>query len=178
MGRNFQSRLSRGSFQPARARRASEWAILSSGAPVAVPGATAVLFFAFNASIMSNLVPCTLVRIRGEIFWQTDGGAAGEAPAGAFGITRVKLPALAAGIGSIPTPITEGESDNWQMWEPLQCSFRGVEDPLQSVIKTVDVKAMRKFVDGDGIAGVVENGSVAAQGANFNFQGRFLFLLH
>ena len=178
MGR-FASRQTRQSFRPERAKRASEWAILSSGAPVAVPGATSVLFGVFDAAAMEPLVPCTLVRIRGEILWETDRGAAGEHPAGAFGIVRVKIPALTAGIASLPSPITDGATDNWQLWEPLQASFNGgVEDPVQSIIKTVDVKSMRKFVDGDGIALVVENGSIAAQGANFNFQGRFLFLLH
>ncbi len=156
----------------------SEWASVTSGIPTAVPGNTAIVFASFSLVALELVVPSTLVRVRGQITWISDAGAAGETPSGAFGIAVVREPARVAGVASLPTPITDAAKDDWLCWEPLEAKFDIAGDPGMFDRKIIDCKAMRKINDGDAIVLMVENASAAAQGAKFNFNGRFLFLLH
>ena len=56
----------------------------------------------------------TLVRTRGELMlWLTAATALNNGFLGAFGIGVVTDPAFVAGIGSLPTPITEMDWDGW-----------------------------------------------------------------
>jgi len=122
------------------------------------PGGTAVTqLTATGSSLMgSTVTPAagqedgTIVRTRGlfDAFIEQTPAADGDGYFGAVGIGVASLAAVSAGIGSLPTPITEISWDGW-LWH----SFFSVHVPdiafapssaSQQRIE-IDSKAMRKF---------------------------------
>ncbi len=84
------------------------------------PGSSAALnISASGASLVglgaaSTLEGSTCVRIRGELLITLISVTSSlDGMRGAFGIGIVSNPAFTAGIGSVPTPITEASDENW-----------------------------------------------------------------
>ena len=170
------SQLTRGSFRPARARRLTEWLAFTSNANLAVAATSSALFLSFSQVNLAGLVPFTIVRIRGRVFWSNDQAAGNENSIGAYGIAIVKEPARAIGITAIPTPIDESSDDAWLHHGFMQAQTFASLNAMQVQNEEFDSKAMRKVEDGDAIVLVVENSSTV--GAVFNVQARILVMLH
>ncbi len=126
---------------------------------VALAAATAVIDSTF---ITSGAAPETILRSRGLLTVITDQAASSEQPFGAFGICVVSDQAIAAGIGSIPTPYTEPESDLWLLHQFFAApmvfgSAIGFAALGQSY--ELDSKAMRKVGEDQTVVFVMENGN-------------------
>jgi len=175
------SRLTRQSFQPrGKGGRLTEWAAIVSTAAVTVPANSDVAVTEFSASSISELVPATLIRMRGEVLVMSDQASADELQIGSIGACVVRDPARIAGIVAMPTPFLDGGDDVWMWYQFL--NSRG-ENGAGTVIGTVaksyeiDVKSMRKMVDGDALV-INASNHHATFGLQVIFQCRFLFLLH
>jgi len=161
---------SHGRFRVARGqRRATFWG--RSPADTGVTGlaaATAVL----DSTAVSADPGETIVRVRGMISIRSDQLAASEDVVGAVGFAVASDQAVAVGVGSLPTPYTDQDSDLWFVHQFFTHSFTfgdatGFGQPAMSVF-SFDSKAMRKFPLGTTLIVVVENGAAA--------QGLFYFL--
>jgi len=105
----------------------------------------------------------TIIRVRGQIIVGTDQQAASENFAGAVGMCLATDQAVAVGVGSIPTPYTDQDSDVWFMHQyfgggNVQLSAAGF-DSISMMVFPFDSKAMRKQATGTTLCVVVENGS-------------------
>ena len=151
-----------------------EWAFLEFG-PTAVT--TNVLLASIALASLSEITPCTLVRVRGILHVRSDQSGAAEAQIGAFGIMVVREPARAGGVGNVPTPITEGAHDTWQTYHPFaQAGADAVAGHIGSSY-VIDSKAMRKVDNGDAIVVTAEAAS-GSQGFNVSGVIRLGFKLH
>jgi len=162
-------------------KRQTQWlAGTDPTAFTALAAATSVLFSSLNAAALA-LRPFTVVRVRGLLSIVSDQVAASESPFGAIGFAVVSDQAIAAGVGSVPTPTFENGSDLWFLHEYTATnqtfgSAIGFQEPaIQNVV--LDSKAMRKVQEGQDIAIVLENGS-ALDGMLFLLQFRMLVKLH
>jgi len=91
------------------------WSQFNTAGRVVIPAGTKVLLgFFFLATAFEE----TIVRTRGTMSVITDQAAAGEDQIGALGMIRVTDRAIAAGIASIPGPMTDGDDDGWFLWVP------------------------------------------------------------
>ncbi len=79
-----------------------------------VAGAT-VLDQTFVADTGEPSLPWTIVRLRGSLYVASDQTATNEDAHGALGAIVVRDAAAAAGVGSIPTPVTEQSDEGWFM---------------------------------------------------------------
>ena len=84
-----------------------------------------------------------------------------EETIGAFGAIVINDLAIAAGVASIPGPVTDESDDGWFVWQPFGSLYGAVtvgtaSRPTLMPIQ-YDSKAMRKVEEGFGIAFVVEN---------------------
>ncbi len=162
-------------------RRDVAWGAVTLLDWTTLAASSSVIAASFSSSALgtAGLSPGTLVRVRGELNVETDQEAASEAFSGAFGIAMVQQPALAGGVGNIPTPITEAASDVWQTWQPFSSAFTFVSATgLHSSDGryVIDSKAMRKIEPGEALVLVLEN--AAAVGMNFVLNVRLLFKYH
>ncbi len=148
------------------------------------PADAAITFLAgATAVIDSSSVPVaegqTIIRIRGQILVTSDQQAASENWVGAVGACVVSDQAVVGGLGAIPTPYTDQDSDLWLMHQ----YFGGVFDfataasfnSLGSLTFAFDSKAMRKQSAGETLIFVVENGGAAAIGIKYWLQFATLF---
>jgi len=129
-------------------RRKTAWTVGPGGV-----SATPVLSSSsgFIGSASQPLVEgLTVARIRGLFSVVLNvATAAGAGFQGAVGIGIATLPAIVAGIGSVPTPIAEADSENWLWWHVLSvhagdatAGSRNWMSAAQDVV--IDSKAMRK----------------------------------
>ena len=169
------SRVLRGSS----VRRLTEWASIVTTQFVNIAANTFTSLVDLDAAILEPLVPCTLVRIRGEIMIQGDNPTLGETQVGSLGIAKV----LDSNVGaSLPDPFLDAGNDMWLYWRSLLSSGKTAFQVAADTVGTrqhyeIDAKAMRKFVDGDKLQVMVSNHH-AADAFEILFQARFLFLLH
>jgi len=136
---------------------------------------------AATAVIDSSAVPLTqsqtLIRTRGQIIIQSDQTATSEQPVGAVGMAVVSSQSVAVGVGSVPTPYTDQDSDLWVMHQYFATDLRfETAIGFQSVMRVFefDSKAMRKMEDGQTLIFVVENGH-ATHGLQYYLQFATLF---
>jgi len=146
-------------------KRPKGWARINSTAYQVIPANTKVLLGTF---ILSNPgIGATVLRTRGAFSVASDQGASSEEQLGAWGMIIVNDLALAAGVASIPGPITDASDDGWFLWQSFQ--RQGLTSgAITSEQYFFDSKAMRKIREGFGVAIVVENGQ-AAHGLEFAF---------
>ncbi len=172
------SRLTRSSFQPARAKRLSEWVAFTSSGPSDIAGGAKLVFASFTQAALSGLVPATIIRVRGYLTAKSDQTAAGENWTGAMGIAIVKENARAVGITALPGPVTDAAADMWFYHQFFQGRFSSSTGQGDGFFFGVDVdsKAMRKVEDGDAMVVMAEVGS--GVGLSVDAQMRILFLLH
>ncbi len=145
----------------------------------AIAAATAVLVASLNAAALA-LRPFTVVRTRMLIRWSSDQSAATERPFGAIGQIVVSDEAAAAGVASIPDPVTN-PSAPWFFYEPLsdEIIFKsgvGIDSGAGYVVLG-DSKSMRKVGQNEDITLIATNSS-STDGANVVVQGRILVKLH
>ena len=146
---------------------------------VAIPGGNVVLLSSLNTAALA-LRPFTVVRTRGVAWWSFDQTAANEFVAGALAFGTAQDAAVAAGIGSLPTPVFEAGSSNWFSWTPLMASIFGstaVGFADGSKVFHFDSKAQRKIESGTDIYVAAENES-ATDGGLLMFMARILIKLN
>jgi len=160
-------------------RRKVSWEVgPGGGAATAVNGVTS----AFIGSLSNTQIEgTTLARLRGRLkATLTTSSAAGDGLIGAFGIGIALQPATAAGIASVPTPITEPEWDGWLFWTPIQLVQGDADFAAGSAFADyeVDTKSMRKLTDQSSIYSCVEieteEGTATSE---FWFDSRVLVML-
>jgi len=120
------------------------------------------------------LRPFTIVRTHLTYLVLSDQAAAAETQIGALGIAVVSEQASAAGIASLPTPVTEQGSDMWLLHEVFMSQETHLTDVAQSAIShRVDSKAMRKVEFGEDFVLVAEKATTGS-GFVLHIGGRML----
>jgi len=169
---------SRGMRHPVRsAPRITDWGL--------GPGGTAVTIFTGSGSsflgggIISTVGGITVVRIRGLFDCQlVSSTSAGDGYFGAVGIGLVSDSAFQAGIGSVPTPITDQEWDGWLWYNFLSVHESSPDDAGSGASHyraEIDTKAMRK-IDGDvRIYAAMEVVEIGTAVVNCHLDSRTLF---
>jgi len=165
-------------------KRATVWvASADVTAVTALAGATSILAQSLTAAQISAIgaAPSTIVRIRGQLYVQSDQTAAAERPFGALGVAVVSDQARIAGAASLPAPIADEESDLFLLWQPWQAA--AIVDSAAVAIQPmytfeVDSRAMRKVPDGSAIVFMMENAALAGIGAQFMLKFRMLLKLN
>ena len=131
-------------------------------ATTALAAATAVL----DSTAVPVVEGETIVRIRGSIAVCSDQSIALEEFSGALGVLVASDQAVAVGVGSLPTPYTDQDSDLWMLHQYFQ--YRTEVDAAGNDIQhgfnifPFDSKAMRKMETGQTLCFIVENGSATA----------------
>ena len=130
--------------------------------PTVVPALTKVLI---STIVLSNPgIGETIRRVRGFVAVNAVASAAGSR-LGALGMVVVSDIALAAGVASIPGPVTERGDDGWFVWQATG-GARPAATGTESTIWPFDSKAMRRVEEGFGIAIVFENANAVAPSIN------------
>ena len=121
----------------------------------------------------------TVIRTRGQIVVGSDQIAAQENWVGAVGALIASDQAVAVGVGSLPTPYTDSDSDLWFMHRFFggRYDFRSAvgASPEGMLQFEFDSKAMRKMPTGTTFCFIVENGGQAGVGINYWLQYAVLF---
>ncbi len=140
----------------------------------------ATLLGTLNAAALL-LRPFTIVRTRLVVSVISDQTAASEFVEGAMGWQVVTETAAAAGIASLPSPLTEVDAD-FHVYMPFMNSIVNLtsvgafERTGEGAFWTVDSKSMRKVGSDDDVAVTVEGAS--SNGFSIAIEGRFLVKLH
>ena len=143
-------------------RRLTQWFRSTDiAAPVSLAAATAVI----DQTLQGITEPVTVVRCRGSMWMRSDQIAASESPFGAVGMAVVTDQAVAAGVASVPTPISDKDSDSWIMHQYFANGLlfgdaTGFASPSFTRVD-FDSKAMRKIPEGSTLSWMVENASAA-----------------
>ena len=158
-------------------KRSMVWVGLGVG--IATLSTAQTLLSSLNAAAIA-LLPFTVVRTHLAIFYLSDQIVAAEFSQVALGMQVVTQSASAAGIASLPTPITEPNADYF-VYQPLFSNILigdGLQDQPASLANMVQVdsKAMRKVDQDDDIVVTFEQRS--AIGALVALEGRMLVKLH
>ena len=157
------ARLQRG-FSPGRGRslrRKTAWSVGTGGTTVLTLSSSSTAFV--GQSLQPNVEGLTVVRLRGYLrAVLTAVAGANDGFSGAFGIGIASTPAVVAGVGSVPTPITEQDAENWLYWRALslQSMTATIADGVNAVScmldYEIDSKAMRKFPDETSLYAIIE----------------------
>ena len=135
------------------------------------PENTTVIGLASATALLdSSAVPLvqgeTIIRVRGTLWITPDTLAATENSNGALGFCIVMDQALAVGVGSIPTPYSDQDSELWfvhQYWATRNMKQTDVGFSAEGFQRVdFDSKAMRKLPSGSSLAVVIENGNSGA----------------
>ena len=156
-------RRGRSSVVVGRRRAPSNWARSVSTALLTIPAASKVLVA--TVALSNPGIGETVRRTRGVISLASDQNIASEVQFGAFGFIVVNDLAIAAGVASIPGPVTDASDDGWFVWQPYVFRQSGAGDTRLRMIE-FDSKAMRRIEEGFTVAIVAEN-SHATQGQLF-----------
>ena len=156
-------------------RRMTQWFAIQIGT-TAVAAGGATLLASLNAAALADR-PFTLVRAIGTVHMS---GVGPGLSSGAFAIAQASEAAVTAGIGSLPTPITEGDANVFQTYLPLigegyQYAAAGTADIMTEQVFHFDSKAMRKINTEDNLAVVAES---LAGAFNLTVVGRLLVKAH
>ena len=158
------ARARRRSFAGVRKIPNYEWVVLQSVNQTTIPFGSKVLLGSFS---LTQPADRTIVRTRGLMQMDSDQVLLSEHQTGALGMTIVSDDALAAGIASIPGPISDASND-WFLWQAALnvrtlATATGMQSPT-GVQYMLDSKAQRVFQQGTSIAVVYENNSPGAGG--------------
>jgi len=135
---------------------------------VFVAAGTKVLVASF---VLSNPgINETIRRTRGRILFNSDQATVFEGSVPVLGMMVVSDLALAAGAASIPGPDTDRQDDGWFVWEPGPMLSGQTDGSSSSAVGVAgaygfefDSKAMRKNVEGFGVAVMVEVAGVGIE---------------
>ncbi len=164
-------------------RRKTEWLASADATGTTNLGAATKILDQSLTTVEKAKLPFTVVRVRGMVYVQSDQVAADEEQFGAVGFAVVSDLAVAAGIASIPDPISNENSDLWFVHQFFFAGTRagggaGTGVPtLNGVTFPFDSKAMRKVEEGSDIAVVLSNAD-AAFGLQYIVKFRLLIKLH
>jgi len=140
-------------------------------------------------SLEPGIPGLTLIRLRGELLISlTQASAAKDGMIGAVAIGIATKAAILAGVVSVPTPITEQDSENWLWYQAFAvvCPTigTGVSDGVSSASTsasfrvTIDSKAMRKLPEEMALYAMIEVGSeLGAAAVSVFLDTRALFKL-
>ena len=105
--------MARRRFNPTRSgsRPNRGWSNTTFAVAVTIPAASKVLLGSFT--LVTTGIDITILRSVGGVSVASDQTAAIESQIGAVGAIMVTDTALAAGIASIPGPVTQGDDDGW-----------------------------------------------------------------
>ena len=155
--------------------RAPRRQILNVAATAEVDGLVTVVGVAkalFSMGIVVGSIPVTLVRTRGRIMTSLQAVASAGIDRFAVGMIVVSSDAFAAGVGSLPGPLSDGTND-WVVWSPLTNIHLGNIVGENAVDRVdVDSRGMRKLKEGDVLAIMVEVESDVA-GATYDLTFSF-----
>ncbi len=142
-------------------RRATNWGRFVDVAQVTIAVSTKVLVATFTLNTAG--IGETIIRTLGGIAVSTDNTSGNEDQLGAMGMIVVNDLAIAAGVASIPGPVTDSSDDGWFVWTPF-CQRHLIGATVTSMVSqwyAFESKAARRVEEGFGIAIVVENASAA-----------------
>jgi len=128
---------------------------------------------AANVSVMSHslsagalaLAPFTVVRTRGVWHVRTDATGAAEFYSVSLGFAQVSVQASTIGVSAIPTPVTDGGSGNFFVYETISGFHELVTDVGKlegGRMLTFDSKAMRKIQEEDDVVIVQETSGLSS----------------
>jgi len=180
----------RGRAIPSR-RRVSAWTVGVGGTTgsATIVGNNAI--FLGSAVVLVALEAVTVVRIRGQFLgYLLTAASAGDGFRGAVGIGIATTAAVTAGIGSVPTPLTEQDADNW-LWHQYFAlttpaaivAADAVKEASNMAVVTgafrtdIDSRAMRKFRSQDSLYASVEIIETGTATAQFSLDSRMLVKL-
>jgi len=156
-----------------RSRRRTHW--IGVNGALSTAASTSVLLFTSQVGHEGE----TIVRVRGLLTVGLETAASAfDGYFGAFGMAIVTSAAAAAGVGSLPTPITEEGWDGWLLHRyfaierTLGAGSPGEYDRLQ-----LDSKAMRKANEDEALVGVVELLKNGTSIANVQVRARVLSMI-
>ena len=139
-------------------RRQTAWGVGTGG--TGQTALTSNVASIVGATVVPVIEGLTCVRICGFwSIWLTTVTAANDGFQGAFGIGIATLAAVTAGIGSLPTPITESTDENWLYHKFFSCNgpAAGQLDSMATILQfEIDSKAMRKFPVGMAMYAAVD----------------------
>jgi len=161
-------------------RREFTWFDLPPG-QIALTAAGGTILYTMTAAELARR-PITVVRTHLQIFLESDQLVADEFQLIAVGAAVVSDQAVAAGVGSIPTPVTDDDSDLWFLHQYFMNTFTfitgaGFQSPGGSQME-IDSKAMRKIDDGQQMVFVAELASAVSSGSILTTAGRVLIKNH
>ena len=140
-------------FAGARAQRQpTNWGRIVATTAVTIPVSSKVELF--TVTLSNSGISETVRRTRGR--FMIDMPVSGEF-LGALGFIVVNDLAVAAGVASIPGPVTEASDDGWFVWVPVV--GRQVANSTQASDFEFDSKGMRRIEDGFTVSVVCENAS-------------------
>jgi len=134
-----------------------------------------------SADLLSKR-PFTIIRLHLELLLISDQVAADEIQIGAIGLCVVSDQSAAAGVASVPTPVTDGSSDLWMMHKWFMDNFLRVGTPASAAHNaktyTIESKSMRKVNDDQDILLVAELATGFSSGFTISVAGRLLIKEH
>ena len=144
-----------------------------------VAASTSILLSSLNAAALA-LRPFTVVRTRLLISFDSDQLTTDELTQAVYTQQVVTESAASAGIGSVPTGVTEPDADYF-VYQGLFQTFTfvtgsGLSQDGSNLTYEVDSKAMRKVGSDDNIVTCIEIPS--ATGSRIAIEGRMLIKLH
>ena len=153
-----------------------------------ITASSAVLATSSTVALLDGI---TLVRLRGEFSaWLITAGGNSEGFSGAFGIGKATAQAIAAGVLSVPTPLTDEDEELWIYHRYFQLNtadaiaaataaqLQAQVHPMISAVRfEIDSKAMRKFDIGDGLYAAIEVSETGTCSMNWSMNCRTLFKL-
>ena len=163
-----------------RMRRETLWGQTASVLQTLAVAQTAILTNSLNAAGLA-LRPFTVIRVRGRVIVRSDQTAGSEDQSVAVGFAVVSDQASAIGVTAVPTPITDGGSDLWLMYQMVKSSLIVGSDSAIAQVSDVDVdsRAMRKVEEGQDLIAVVESDTSGVTAGLLVGTGyRFLIKLH
>ena len=164
------------------ARRGTGWfggvASGTSGSTEVISSSGSLLF---GTAVQAGVDGLTLIRTRGVFNARLSvlsGANAGYF--GAFGIGKTTLPAITAGVASVPTPLTEDTWDGWLYYSFFHCFGQSAtlgDSDNEWIRLVVDSKAMRKIAVDEVFYAAVEVTEVGTCVLDMNMDSRMLFKL-
>ena len=120
----------------------------------------------------------TILRSVGNIAILTDSAGGAEQQIGAFAMGLFNSIAIAAGVASLPDPVTDVGDDSWFVFQGINQSnlVNTAVGVLEANLYAFDSKAKRILADGFAIALIVANGH-ATHGFTINFNVRILSMV-
>ena len=164
------------------ARRQTQWLGRDFDTAPVLLGSSSVILDSVLTVAEKALLPFTIVRTVGTLACFSDQITLREEGFGALGVAVVSEQATAAGVASVPNPVTDVASDLWFQYMTWMCGYQVSGTPASAQGNSLNVfpfdsKGQRKVPDGGDIAVVLANSSAAA-GIEYILNMRILVKLH